>query len=153
MNIKLHEGHNHLRWLKIPNRCRKSVNGLDIAVLPQNPLRQAMSHPVFAGHYSSLVPENFPKRCQVSSSLVRPPDDIMMLHQIKCASIVSRIRKSPERFPFTHKRVSTQVILLTLPRNELLEVRQNPSLQTQRDKFISTQVSYKQLYIYDPLKN
>jgi len=32
-------------------------------------------------------------------------------------------------------------------------VRENPSLQTQRDKFISAQVSYKKLYIYDPLKN
>jgi len=30
-------------------------------------------------------------------------------------------------------------------------VCQSPSLQTQRNKFISAQVLYKQLYIYDPI--
>jgi len=128
------------------------VRGLDIVVQPQNSLRQVTTHLVFVSHDPSGVPAYVSKRRQVSSSLVWPPDDISMLHQISCASVVSRIRKAPERFPFTHKRVNTQVIFLTPPQNECLEMRQNLSLQTQRDKFVSIEVSYKQLYIYDPLK-
>jgi len=75
-----------------------------------------------------------------------------MLHRISCGYVVSNIKKAFERFPSTHKRVNMQVIWIKPSRNELPEVRKNPSLQTQRDKFISAQVSYKQLYIYDSLK-
>jgi len=143
MDNKLHGGHNYHLWRNLRNRRRRYVNNLDIAVLPQNPLRQVTAHLGLVGHNQSRVPAYVMKRRKVSSSLVRPPDDTSMLHQINCGSVVSNIRKALGRFPSTHKRVSTQVIWIKLPRNELPEVRQNPSLQTQRDKFISAQVSLK----------
>jgi len=46
-----------------------------------------------------------PERRHVSSRLVRPPDDIMMLHQINCIFVMSRISKAIGKFPSTHKRV------------------------------------------------
>jgi len=126
---------------------------MDIVVLSQNPFWQVMAHPVFVDHDPSGIPAYVPNRRQVSARLVRPSDDISILHQINSANKVSKISIAPTRFPFTHKRISTLVVWLRLPRNDLLEVRQNPSLQTKRDKIISAQVSYKQLYIYDPLKS
>jgi hypothetical protein len=133
MYNKLHEGHNHVGWFNNRNPRRRQWNGLDIVVLPQNLLRQVTTHPVFVGHDTSGVPTYVLKRCHVSSSLVRPPDDMSMLHRINCGYEVFRIRKFPGRFPFTPKRVNMQVIFLTLPRNECLEVRKNPSLQTHRN--------------------
>jgi len=88
---KLHEGHNHLIWCKLRNRRRRSRNGMDIAVLPQNPLRQVTHHPVFAGHDPSSLPSYVMKRRHVSSSLVRPSDDISMLHRISCGTVVSSV--------------------------------------------------------------
>jgi len=88
----------------------------------------------------------------VSSSLIRPPGDMRMVPQINDISVVSRIRKSPGRFPLTHKRGNSRVVVLIInPRNDVREVHQSPSLLTQRNKFISAQVLYKQLYIYDPI--
>jgi len=75
-----------------------------------HPRRQVTAHPIFVGHDPSEVPAYVMNRRQVSLRLVRPPDDIMMLHQINCASAVFRIRKASGRFPSTHKRVSTLVI-------------------------------------------
>ncbi|AES64857.1 hypothetical protein MTR_2g031430 [Medicago truncatula] len=107
MDNKLNEGRDHLLWLKRPNRRRRYGNGLDIVVLPQNPLRKVMTHPGFTGHNPSRVPSYVMKRSQVSSSLVHPPDDMSMLHRINCGYVMSNIRKVSERFPSTHKRVST----------------------------------------------
>jgi len=87
--IKSWKDDNHILWLKILNRCRKLGNGLGITVLPQNPLRQVMSHPFFAGHDPSGVPAYVLKSPDVSSILVRPRDDINILHQINEASVVS----------------------------------------------------------------
>jgi hypothetical protein len=65
---------------------------------------------------------------------------------------VSRIRKAPKRFPLTQKRGNSRVVLIIINlRNDVREVHQSPSLQTQRNKFLSAQVLYKQLYIYDPI--
>jgi len=145
MNIKLQEGRNHLRWLSHRKRSR---NGLNIAVLPHNPFRQVMHHPGFASHGPSGVPTYVLKRRQVSSALVLPPDDMTMLHLIHPKSVVSSIRKSPGRFPSTDIRVLTIVIFKRLPQNELLKVSQNPSLQTQRDKFISAHKHHTNDYTF-----
>jgi len=188
-NRKLQEDYNHLHCLKRPNRRRRSADGLNIAALPQNPLRQVMHHPRFVGHDPFGVPayvlsrrrsgnglnivvlpqnplwqvmhhpgfvghDRFGvpayvlKRSQVSSALVRLPDYMSMLHLIHLESIVSSIRKSPGMFPSTHKRVLTIVIFIRLLRNELPDVSQNPSLQTQRDKFISAHKNYTNNYTF-----
>jgi len=140
MDNKLQEGHNHIRWHKIHNGRWSLGNYLDIVVLPQNPLWKVTTHPLFVGHNSSGVPAYILKRRYVSSSLVRTPDDMSMLHRINCGSEVSNIRKAHGRFPSTHKQVSTIIIFIRPPRNELPKVIQNSSLQTQRNKFISSQV-------------
>jgi len=109
-------------------------------------------HYVSAGHDPSGVPAYVLKGCDVSSSLVLPPDDMRMVQRITDSSVVSRIRKAPRRFPLTHKRGNSRVVgIIINPQNDVREVRQSPSLQTQRNKFISAQVLYKQLYIYDPI--
>jgi len=109
-------------------------------------------HPVSASHDSSGVPTYVLKGRDMSSSLVRPPGDMRMVQRINGISVVSRIRKAPWRFPLNHKRGNSRVVVLIInPQNDVREVRQSPSLQTQRNKFISAQVLYKQLYIYDPI--
>ena len=88
----------------------------------------------------------------MSSSLIRAPGDMRMVQRINGSSIVSRITKAPGRFPLTDKRGNSRVVVLIFnPLNDVREVCQSPSLQTQRNKFISAQVLYKQLYIYDPI--
>ena len=82
MESKLQEGSNHLCWLKRHNRRRRSGNGLNIVVLPQNPLRQVTHHPFFVGHDPFGVPAYVLKRCHVSSVLVRTRDGMRMLQQI-----------------------------------------------------------------------
>ena len=52
---KLQEGSSHICWGKRQNRSRRSENGLNIFVLPQNPLRQVTHHLLFAGHDPSGV--------------------------------------------------------------------------------------------------
>jgi len=126
-----------MHWLKRLNCRRRSGNGLNMVVLPQNLLRQVTHHPGFADHDPSKVLTYVLKRRHVSSVLVRPPGDMRMLHWIHPSSEVSSIRKPLGRFPSTHIRVLPIVIFITLPRNELFEVSKNPSLQTQGDKFIS----------------
>jgi len=92
------------------------------------------------------------KGCDVPSSLVRPLGDMRIVQRINGIFVVSMIRKSHGRFPLTHKRGNSRVVVLIInPQNNVREVRQSPSLQTQRNKFISEQVLYKQLYIYDPI--
>jgi len=109
-------------------------------------------HPVAVSHDPSGVPAYVLKGCDVSSSLVRPPGDMRMVQRINGSSVVFRIRKAPGRFPLTHKRGNSRVVgIIFNPRNDVREVCQSPSLQTQRNKFISAQVLYKQLYIYDPI--
>jgi len=148
MDIKFQVARNHLRWLKRPNRRRRCGSGLNIIVLPQNPLRQVTHHPDSAGHDPSGVPTYVLKRWQVSSTLVRPQDDMSVLHRINPESEVSNIRKSPRRFPYTHKRVNTIVIFIRLPWNELPEVSQNLSPQTQWDKFISAHKYHTNNYTF-----
>ena len=99
MDNKIREGNNHIRWRKTPNRRRRSQNGLDITVLPQNSLRQVMTHHVPVGHDPSRVPTYVLKRRQVSPRLVRPPYDVSMLQQINHASIVSWINIAPSGKP------------------------------------------------------
>jgi len=107
---------------------------------------------VFAGHDPSEVPTYVLKGRNVSSSLVRPPYDMRMVQGINGISVVSKISKAPGRFLLTHKRGNSRVVLIiTNPQNEVPEVHKNPSLQTKRNKFISAQILYKQLYIYDPI--
>jgi len=110
MDNKIREGHNHIHWRKILNRHRRCGNGLDIVVLPQNPLRQVTEHHVPAGHDPSRVLAYVTKRCHIPPRLVLPPDDISTLHQINYASVVFRINIAHERFPFTHKRVNTLIL-------------------------------------------
>jgi len=55
MDHKILRGHNHVPWLKSPNHRRRSENGLIIAILPENPLRQVKAHHVFAGHDPTRV--------------------------------------------------------------------------------------------------
>jgi hypothetical protein len=148
MESKLQEGSNHLRWLKRPNRRKRSGNGLYIVVLPQNPLWKVTHHPVFVGHDPSRVPAYVMKWRHVSSVLVRPPDDMRMLHRIYQSSEVSIISKPPGRFPSTHIWVLPIVIFIFPPRKELSEVSKNPSLQTQRDKFISAHKYHTKNYTF-----
>jgi hypothetical protein len=125
---------------------------LHIPVLPKNMLCQVTDHLVAVDHDPSGVPSYILKGGDVSSSLVRPSCDMRMVHRINGSSVVSRIRKAPGRFPLTDKRGNSMVvILINNPWNDVHEVRQSPSLQTQRNKFISAQVLYKQLYRYNPI--
>ena len=102
---------------------------------------------VFAGHDPSGVPAYVLKGRHVSSSLVRPSDELRIVQRINDIFVVSKIRKSPGRFPFIHKRGNNRVVIfIKIPRNEVPEVRKNSSLQTQRNNFIPSQVLYKQLY-------
>ena len=129
---------------------RRPGNSMDIPVLPKNPLWQVTDPPVFAEHDPSGVPAYVLKGRDVSSSLVRPPYDMRIVQRINGISIVSRISKSSGRFPLSHKRGNNRaVVIITDPQKEVPEVRKNPSLQTQRNKFISAQILYKQLYIHD----
>ena len=150
MQSKLQEGSNHICWGKRQNRRRRSENGLNIVVLPQNPLRHVTHHLMLVGHDPSGVPAHILKRRHVSSVLVRPPEYMTMLHQIHQVFEVLSISEPLFRFPSTHIRAIPFVIFIFHPRNDMSEVSYNPSLQTQRDKFhISTQVSHKKVYIYD----
>jgi len=152
MSSKLHEGLGHVICRKSLNVCWRPGPCLDIPVLPKNPLWQVTDHPVGAGHDPFGVPAYILKGRDVPSSLVRPPGDMRMVQRINGSSIVSRIRKAPGRFPLTHKRGNSRVVgIIFNPQNDVREVCQIPSLQTQRNKFILAQVLYKQLYIYDPI--
>jgi len=146
MQSKLQEGSNHIFWDKRHNRSRRSGNGLNIFVLPQNPLRYVTHHPLFAGHDPSRVLSHILKRRHVSSVLVRPPSDMTMLHRIQQASEVINMFKPALRFPSTHIRVLPFVILISRPRNHMSEVSYNPSLQTQRDKSISAHKCHTRNY-------
>jgi len=145
---KLQEGSNHICWGKRQNRSRRSGNGLNISVLPQSPLGQVTHHLFFAGHDPSGVPAHVLKRCHVSSVLVRPPGDMAMLHRIQQASEVFNISKPPFRFPSTHIRVKPFVIFIFLPRNDMSDVSYNPSLQTQKNKFISAHNYHTKNYTF-----
>jgi len=75
-----------------------------------------------------------------------------MVQRINGSSVVSKIRKAPGRFPLTDKRGNSSVVVFIFNHwNDVREVCQSSSLQTQRNKFISAQELYKQLYIYDPI--
>jgi len=80
MQSKLEEGSNNICWGKRHNCSRRSGNGLNISLLPQNPLGKVTHYLLFAGHDPSRVPAHILKRCHVSSLLVRPPGDMTMLH-------------------------------------------------------------------------
>jgi len=140
MQSKLQEGSNHICWGKRQNRRMRSGNGLNIAILPQNPLRQVTHHLLFASNDPSGE----------LSALVRPSEYMTMLHRIHQASKVLNISKPPFRFPSTHIRVIPFVLFIFLPRNNMFKVSYKPSLQTQRDKFISAHKYHtKKLYIDD----
>jgi len=110
---------------------------MDIPVLPKNPLWKVTNPLVFASHDPSGVPTYVLKGRDVSSSLVRLPDDMRMVQRINGSSVVSRIRKAPERLPLTHKRGNNRVVgIIIIPQNDVREVRQSPSLQTQRNKYL-----------------
>jgi len=119
---------------------------MDIPVLPNNPLWQVTDPPVFVGHDPFGVPTYVQKGRRVLSSLVRPPDDMRMLQRINDIFVVSMIRKAPGRCPFVCKRGNNRVVLI-IKINEVPEVRQSPSLQTQRNKFISAQVLYENIHL------
>jgi len=70
MDHEILKGHNHICWCKSPNSRMRSLNGLDIDVLPENLLRHVKEHPVFVGHDPTGVPEDVVERCDVSSFLV-----------------------------------------------------------------------------------
>jgi len=146
MDHKILKENNHILWPKSLKHRRRSWNGRDIVVLPENPLWQVKAHRRIVGHDPTRVPAYVMERRDVPLILVRPPDDINIHHQINQASVMSRIRMVPGWFPSDNKQVSMIVVLHKIPRKELLEVLQNPSLQTQRDTIISRQVSYKQIF-------
>ena len=123
LESKLQEGSNHLCLVKRLNRGRRFGNGLNIAVLPYNPLRQVMNHLLFASHDPSEVPAYVLKRRHVSSVLVQPPDDMTMLHRIHQASKVCNIRIPPGRFQSTHIQILPIVIFIFHPSNDMSEVR------------------------------
>jgi len=148
MQSKLEEDSNHICWGKRHNRGRRSGNPLNMSVLPQNPLRQVTHRPSFAGHDPSRVPAHVLKRHHVSSVLVQPPGDMTMLHRIQQASEVLSINKPPFRFPSTHKRVMPFVIIIFLPRNDMYDVSYNPSLQTQKDRYISAHKYHTKNYTF-----
>jgi hypothetical protein len=82
-----------------------------------------MDHPVFVDHDPSGVPAYVLKGCDVSSSLVQPPDDMRMVQRINGVFVVSRIRKAPGRFLFIHKRGNSMIILfIKIPHNEVTKV-------------------------------
>jgi len=80
MEHEILKADNHIRWVKSPNRRMKSGNGLTIAVLPENPLRQVTAHPVFVSHDPTRVLVDVLKTRDVSPILVQPPDDINIHH-------------------------------------------------------------------------
>jgi len=98
MDHEILKGHNHIRWFKSPNSHMRSLNGLDIVVLHENLLLQVKEHLVFVGHDPTGVPVDVVERCDVSSFLVGPLDDISIHHQINEASTVSMIRIAPRGF-------------------------------------------------------
>ena len=111
MQSKLHESMSHVLCRKTQNVCRRPGPCLDIPVLPKNPLWQVTAPPVFAGHDPSGVPTYVLKGRNVTSSLVRPPDDMRMLQRINDISVVSRISKASGRFSLTHKRGNSRVVI------------------------------------------
>jgi hypothetical protein len=146
MDHKILKGHNHILWPKSLKHRQRSWNGMNIAILPENPLWQVKAHHRTVGHDPTRVPTYVMERHEILLILVRSPYDISIHHQINQASVMSKIIMAPRQFPSGSKRVSTIVVLHKIPRKELLEVLQNSSLQTQRDIIISTQVSYKQIF-------
>jgi len=148
MQRKLQEGNSHICWGKRHNCSRRSGNPLNMSVLPQNPLRQVTHYPLFAGHDPSRVPAHVLKRRHVSSVLVRPPGDMTILHRIQQASEVLSISKPSFRFPSTHEWVMQFVIIIFLPRNDMSDVSYNPSLQTQKDRFISAHKYHTKNYTF-----
>jgi len=130
MQSKLHESLSHILCRKTQNVCRRSGPCLDIPVLPKNPLWQVTDPHVFVDHDPSRVPAYVLKGRNVSSSLIRPPDDMRMLQQINDISVVSRISKASGKFSLTHKRGNSRVVIfIRNPRKEVPEVCKNPSLQ------------------------
>ena len=148
MQSKLQEGSNHICWGKRHNRSRRSGNPLNMYALPQNLLRPVTHYLLFVDHDPSRVPSHVLKRRHVSSVLVRCPGDMTMLHRIQQASKVLSISKPPFRFPSTHIRVMPFVIIIFLPRNDMSDMSYNPSLQTQKDKFISAPKYYTKNYTF-----
>jgi len=119
-----------------------------MSVIPQNLLRQVTHHLLFAGHDPSRVPAHVLKRRHVSSVLVRRPCDMTMLHRIHQASEVLSINKPPFRFPSTHIRVMLFVTIIFLPRNDMSDVSYNPSLETQKERFISAPKYHRKNYTF-----
>jgi len=119
-----------------------------MSVLPQNPLRQVTHHLLFASHDPSRVLAHVLKRRHVLSVLLRRPGDMTMLHRIQQASEVLSISKPSFRFPSTHIRVMPFVIIIFLPRNDMSDVSYNPSLQTQKDIFISAPKYHTKNYTF-----
>ena len=131
MLSKLREGIGHVIRRKNLDVRRRPGNPLDIPVLPKNPLRQVTDHD------PSGVPAYVLEGRDVSSPLVRPPGDMWMVQGINGSLVVSRIRKSPGRSPLTHKWGNSRVVGIIINlRNDVREVRQSPSLQTQRNKYL-----------------
>jgi len=148
MQSKLQEGSSHICSGKRHNRSRRSGNPLNMSVLPQNPLRQVTHHLLFVGHDPSRVPAHVLKRRHVSSVLVRRPGYMTMLHRIQQASEVLSISKPPFRFSSTHIRVMSFVFIIFLPLNDMSDVSFNPSLQTQKDRFISAPKYHTKNYTF-----
>jgi len=148
MQSKLQEGSSHICLGKRHNRSRRLGNPLNMSVLPHNLLRKVTHHSLFAGHDPSRVPTHVLKRRHVSSVLVQPPGDTTMLHRIQKASEVLSISKPPFRFPSTHERVMPFLIIIFLPRNDMSDVSYNPSLQTQKDRFISAHKYHTKNYTF-----
>ena len=148
MDHKILKGHNHIRWVKRPNRHRRFGNCLIIVILPENPLRQVKAHPILADHDSNGATTDVVERRDVWLILGRHSYDINIHHQINEAYVISRIRIAPGGFSSSRKRVIMLITFDKLPRNELPEVLQNSSLQTQRDTIILAPISYKQIQTY-----
>jgi len=108
MDHEILKGDNHIHWIKSPNRHKRSRNGLTIAILLENPLRQVKTHPVFVGYDPTGEPTDVLKRRDVSSILVQPPNDIIIHHQINEAYVVYMIRISPGGGGGFHLAVSGQ---------------------------------------------
>lgn len=148
MDHKILKGHNHIRWVKRPNCRRMFGNFLTIVILLENPLQQVKACPILVGHDPIGAAIDVVEKRDVLLILVRPSYDINIHHQINEAYIISRIRITPWGFPSSRKWVIMLVALHKLPQNELPEVLQNSSLQTQRDTIILALLPYKQIQTY-----
>jgi len=74
--------HNLSRW-QLYNIRRRSKDGLDVSVLPQNSLGQVTVHPTITTHNPAWIPEYLLESLEVHVLFVRPPSYVIKHNTIK----------------------------------------------------------------------